>query len=109
MTPTASALKRSVEAGPAEIPMPIGGEWRAASATYEVRDPYRGTVIKRVPRSSLNDLNDALDAAVKTKAKAAATPAYERAALLRRAATLLVERADDRVPVHFGATVWRYL
>ncbi len=95
MTPSASALKRSVEAGPAEIPMLIGGEWRAASETYEVRDPYRGTVIERVPRSSLNDLNDALDAAVKTKAKAAAT--------------LLVERADDRVPVHFGATVWRYL
>jgi acyl-CoA reductase-like NAD-dependent aldehyde dehydrogenase len=42
----------------------------------------------------MTDLNDALDAAVKAKAKAAATPAYERAALLRRAATLLVQRAD---------------
>jgi len=51
-------------------------------------------VVANAPRSSLADLNDALDAAVKAKAKAVATPAYERAALLRRAAKLLVERAD---------------
>jgi acyl-CoA reductase-like NAD-dependent aldehyde dehydrogenase len=90
----APALKRSAETAPTEIPMLIGGVWRAASDSYEVRDPYRGTVVERAPRSSLADLNDALDAAVKAKAKAAATPAYERAALLRRAGTLLVERAD---------------
>lgn len=93
MSPT-SAAKLKPEAGPAEIPMLIGGEWRAASETYEVRDPYRNTVVARAPRSSLSDLNDALDAAVAAKAKAAATPAYERAALLRRAAKLLVERAN---------------
>jgi acyl-CoA reductase-like NAD-dependent aldehyde dehydrogenase len=94
MSPT-SAAKLKPEAGPAEIPMLIGGEWRAASETYEVRDPYRNTVVSHAPRSSLSDLNDALDAAVAAKAKAAATPAYERAALLRRAAKLLVERADS--------------
>jgi acyl-CoA reductase-like NAD-dependent aldehyde dehydrogenase len=93
MSPS-SALKRAADASPTEIPMLIGGEWRAASETYEVRDPYRGTVVARAPRSSQADLDDALDAAVKAKAKAAATPAYERAALLRRAATLLVQRAD---------------
>ena len=93
MSPT-SAAKLKPEAGPAEIPMLIGGEWRAASETYEVRDPYRNTVVSHAPRSSLADLDDALNAAVAAKAKAAATPAYERAALLRRAATLLVQRAD---------------
>jgi acyl-CoA reductase-like NAD-dependent aldehyde dehydrogenase len=86
--------KRASEAGPTTIPMLIGGEWRAPAATYEVRDPYRNTVVAHAPRSTLSDLNDALDAAVKAKAKAAATPAYERAALLRRAGQLLVERAD---------------
>ncbi len=94
MNPSPSTLKRPVEAEPAEIPMLIGGEWRAASETYEVRDPYRGTVVERAPQSSMKDLDDALDAAVKAKATAAATPAYERAALLRRAGTLLVQRAD---------------
>lgn len=89
-----SAAKPTHASAPTEIPMLIGGEWRKASATYEVRDPYRKTVVANAPRSTLNDLDGALDAAVKAKAKAAATPAYERAALLRRAAKLLVERAD---------------
>lgn len=94
MSPASSNLERSVDAPPREIPMLIGGAWRATYDSYEVRDPYRGTVVAYAPRSSIDDLNDALDAAVNAKAKAAATPAYERAALLRRAATLLVERAD---------------
>src|ERR1700730_17289246 len=94
MNPSSPARERPADAVPAEIPMLIGGAWRAASECYEVRDPYRGTVVAHAPRSTMDDLNDALDAAVQAKAKAAAVPAYERAALLRRAATLLVERAD---------------
>lgn len=74
--------------------MLIGGEWRTAAATYQVRDPYRGTIVAQAPSSSLADLDAALDAAVAAKSKAAATPCYERAALLRRAGTLLVERAN---------------
>jgi acyl-CoA reductase-like NAD-dependent aldehyde dehydrogenase len=93
MTPV-SATKRTDEAGSIEIPMLIGGEWRNSAEIYEVRDPYRNTVVAHAPRSALSDLNDALDAAVKAKAKAAVTPAYERAALLRRAGKMLVERAD---------------
>jgi len=77
MIPFPSTLKRAVETEPTEIPMLIGGEWRAASETFEVRDPYCGTVVARAPRSSMKDLDDALNAAVKAKAKAAATPAYE--------------------------------
>jgi len=61
---------------------------------YGVRDPYRNTVVSHAPRSSVADLNDALDAAVSAKAKAAAAPGYERAALLRRAGKLLVDRAE---------------
>lgn len=74
--------------------MLIGSEWRAAAEAYEVRDPYRNTAVSHAPRSSLADLNDALDAAVSARAKAAAAPGYERAALLRRAGKLLVERAE---------------
>jgi acyl-CoA reductase-like NAD-dependent aldehyde dehydrogenase len=94
MTPASSAFKASAKPEVTEIPMLIGGQWRAAAETYEVRDPYRGTVVAQAPRSSLADLDDALNAAVQAKAKAAATPAYERAALLRRAGKLVVERAD---------------
>jgi acyl-CoA reductase-like NAD-dependent aldehyde dehydrogenase len=90
----ASAARPAALARPTSIPMLIGGEWRAAAETYEVRDPYRNSVVANAPRSTLSDLDDALDAAVKAKTTAAAMPAYERAALLRRAAALLVERAD---------------
>lgn len=94
MSPTSAVKLSAADAGPTQIPMLIGGEWRSAAETYEVRDPYRGTVVAHAPRSSMKDLDDALDAAVNAKAKAAAVPGYERAALLRRAAKLLVERAD---------------
>lgn len=92
MSPVSAAKK--FDLAPTQIPMLIGGEWRAASETYEVHDPYRGGVIEIAPRSALAELDAALSAAVAAKAKAAATPAYERAALLRRAGKLLVERAD---------------
>ena len=76
------------------IPMLIGGDWRDAVQVDEVRDPYRGEVVALQPRSSLADLDSALDAAVAAKSVMAAMPGYERAALLRRVAGLLLERAD---------------
>ncbi len=89
-----STTNSATENNPTNIPMLIGGKWRAAAETYAVRDPYRNTIVANAPHSTLTDLDDALNAAVGAKAKAAATPGYERAALLRRAAVLLVERAD---------------
>jgi acyl-CoA reductase-like NAD-dependent aldehyde dehydrogenase len=89
-----SLTSSSAESISAPIPMLIGGEWRPAQETYDVRDPYRGDVVARAPRSSLGDLDAALSAAVAAKPKAAAIPGYERAALLRRVGVLLAERAD---------------
>jgi acyl-CoA reductase-like NAD-dependent aldehyde dehydrogenase len=63
-----------------QTPNSADSEWRAAAESYEVRDPYRNTVVAKAPRSALTDLDDALDAAVKAKDKAAATPAFECAA-----------------------------
>jgi acyl-CoA reductase-like NAD-dependent aldehyde dehydrogenase len=76
------------------IPMLINGEWRQPAATYEVRDPYRNEVTALAPVSSQGDLDDALDAAVAAKAKMAAMPGFERAAILRRVGALIAERAD---------------
>src|SRR5215471_13886779 len=78
-----------------EVRMLINGAWREGASSYEVRDPYRGEVIARAPESSLKDLDDALAAASAAKAKAAAMPGYERAAILRKVAQLLVQRADE--------------
>jgi len=89
-----SQISKGQASGPATIPMLIGGAWREAAETYEVRDPYRGEVVALAPRSSHADLDAALSAAVEAKARVAAMPGYERAALLRRVGELLVARAD---------------
>jgi acyl-CoA reductase-like NAD-dependent aldehyde dehydrogenase len=66
-----------------------GGLWREPERTAPIRDPFRGEIVGTVPVSSMADLDAALDAAVGARAKAAAMPGYERAALLRRAAALI--------------------
>jgi acyl-CoA reductase-like NAD-dependent aldehyde dehydrogenase len=77
-----------------QVKMLIGGQWRAGQAEFEDVDPYRHEVVARVAESTLEDLNDALNAAVAARPTIAAMPAYDRAALLRRVGHLLVERAD---------------
>lgn len=77
------------------IPMLIAGAWREADETHDVIDPYRNALVARAPRSSLVDLDAALQSAVAAKAVMAAMPGYERAALLRRVKMLLLERADS--------------
>src|SRR5262249_5912316 len=81
--------------GTANLKMLIGGEWREGAETYDVRDPYRGEVVTKAPKSTRKDHDDALAAATAAKAAAAAMPAYERAAILRKVAQLLVARADE--------------
>lgn len=76
------------------IPNLIGGEWRSADQMTDVVDPYRNEVVARAPRSSLHDLDAALNAAVSAKTIMSEMPGYERAALLRRVKALLLERAD---------------
>ena len=67
----------------------IGGQWRDAARSVEVRDPFRGEVVGTAPVSAPEDVDAAVAAAVQGAAKAAAMPGYERAALLRRAAGLI--------------------
>ncbi len=90
MASSAKSMDRSVPV----IPQLIGGAWQPAAETAEVRDPYRGTVVARAPRSSLEDLQRAVAAAVAAKPVMAAMPGYKRAELLRRVAVLLNERVD---------------
>ena len=75
----------------------IGGQWRAASGnrTLTVSDPATGAVIKTIADASPEDGAAALDAAVDAFPAWAATPARERAEILRRAFDLLQERKED--------------
>lgn len=75
----------------------IADEWvdAASGKTIEVRNPATGQVIGTVAHAGIADLDRALAAAQKGFEIWRDTSVYERAAVIRRAAALLRERADD--------------
>jgi len=80
---------------PISVPLLINGNWQAGTTTFESRDPYHGDVVSVTAETTPDELDAALDAAVAAAPVIAAMPAYERAAILKRVAALLAERADD--------------
>lgn len=73
----------------------IGGSWRSHGPCFETIDPFRSAVTAHVPVSSAEDVTKALQAARLAASDIAATPARERAALLRRVADLVASRRED--------------
>ena len=75
----------------------IGGAWEPAGtgATFDVRDPATGEVIKTIADASVEDAVRALDAAVDAQETWAATSTRERSNILRRAFDLLMERKEE--------------
>lgn len=74
----------------------IGGTWRAAQdgRTIPVLNPATEEEIGRVAHAGIPDLDAALDAAAQAFPGWAATGAFSRYKLMRRAAELLRERSD---------------
>lgn len=73
----------------------IGGEWRERGDKREVTNPFSGTAIDTVPEASPDDVELALATAVDGAKKMASLTGYQRSQILRKAADLLRERADD--------------
>jgi succinate-semialdehyde dehydrogenase/glutarate-semialdehyde dehydrogenase len=75
----------------------IGGRWRPASdgGTLDVHDPATRALLKQIASATVADGQAALDAACDAFPAWAATPARERAELLRRAFDLLQERTEE--------------
>jgi acyl-CoA reductase-like NAD-dependent aldehyde dehydrogenase len=71
----------------------IGGEWVETGEWIEVRSPFDGTVVGRVPEAGAEETRRALDAAA--EAMREPLPAHERAAILDRVAGALAERHDE--------------
>ncbi|MGE5093967.1 MAG: aldehyde dehydrogenase family protein [Betaproteobacteria bacterium] len=91
-----AALARMRDAMGAEHPMWIGGQERAAAATFESRSPIDGDwLLGRFARGSAKDAQDAIAAARDAFPAWAATPWQDRVRLLRRAAQLIEERVYD--------------
>ena len=74
----------------------INNEWCDAQGgkTQDVVNPATGKTIGKVAHASIADLDRALAAAQDGFQKWSKTPANERAALMRKAASLLRDRAD---------------
>lgn len=74
----------------------IANEWvdAASGKTLDVLNPATGQVIGRVAHAGRDDLDRALAAAQRGFETWRFTPAHERAALMRKAAALVRERAD---------------
>ncbi len=75
-------------------PMLIDGAPVVADAVTDVRSPYDGRLVGRVPRGDASHIDRAVAAAAATLA-AGPLPAYRRAEILDTAARLLAERRDE--------------
>ncbi|MTV27505.1 NAD-dependent succinate-semialdehyde dehydrogenase [Nitriliruptoraceae bacterium ZYF776] len=71
----------------------------AERETLPLVDPSTGRAFSRVPIATSDDLDEAMGAAAAVFPSWAATPAYERARILGRAAELLRERAEVIGPI----------
>jgi acyl-CoA reductase-like NAD-dependent aldehyde dehydrogenase len=72
----------------------VAGEWTETGEWSEVKSPYDGTLIGRVPKGDASTVDRAAEAAW-SAFNAGEFPAHERAAVLDRAAELVAEREDD--------------
>ena len=80
----------------ADLALFINGSWKIGEGRdlFPVVNPASGETIAEVPMASPSDLDAALDAADKGFALWKSTPVEQRAAVLRKTAALLRERAE---------------
>jgi succinate-semialdehyde dehydrogenase / glutarate-semialdehyde dehydrogenase len=75
----------------------VGGRWTDADsgATFPVVDPATGKTVAEVPRLGARETRRAIEAAARAFPGWRATPAKQRARVLRRFGDLMVEHLDD--------------
>src|ERR687892_84760 len=71
----------------------LDGEWIETGEWQEVRSPYSGEPIARVPQAGAEETRRAIDAA--ERAMADPLPAHRRAEILDRTADLVAERREE--------------
>ena len=75
--------------------MHIGGQWIDKAQVVPVINPYDGSEVDTVPRGDAADVDAAVTSAVNGARVMAETPAYQRYTILKTAADLLSQRADE--------------
>ena len=75
--------------------MYICGQWMDRDARMPVINPFDQAPFDTVPRASAADVDAAIASAARGAAVMGQLPAHRRYAILKRAADLMTERADD--------------
>jgi acyl-CoA reductase-like NAD-dependent aldehyde dehydrogenase len=75
--------------------MYINGQWIDKAETIQVFNPFDQSVLDTVPRGTASDVDLAITSAVRGAKAMAKLTAYERYAILHRAAELMAERLED--------------
>ncbi len=75
--------------------MYINGKWTEGEQSTPVFNPYDQSVVDTVPRATAAEVDLAITSAARGAGVMAATTAYERYAILSRAADLMEERLED--------------
>jgi acyl-CoA reductase-like NAD-dependent aldehyde dehydrogenase len=73
----------------------IDGQWVNAGSMMEVKNKYNGQTIASLPTARREDVDAAIAAAQRAAAVMADMPAYKRAEILLKTASLLRERSED--------------
>ena len=71
------------------------GEWSNGAHQEELRSPYSGDVIDTVPVGTADDVDQAIEAAVRGAARQRRTTGHEREAILRRAGDIADTRVEE--------------
>jgi acyl-CoA reductase-like NAD-dependent aldehyde dehydrogenase len=71
----------------------VDGEWVETGSWKEIRSPYSGEIVGRVPEGGGEEARRAVDAAARAMAEPLA--AYRRAEILERTAALVAEHQDE--------------
>lgn len=82
-------------ASPPYYPILLGGQWKQRSHSYDVCNPYDGSVIGVMSRADPTDLEQAIVAAVHASEPMRALPAHRRAHMLRHVSEGLRNRAEE--------------
>ncbi len=82
----------------------IGGEWVSGERLYDDLDPYRGTVMARIPAGTRADAKRAVDAAAAAFPAWAELPPADKQVLFLKAADIVERRSKDIVSLLAGET-----
>ena len=73
----------------------IGGEWTGGEAYYELRSPYSGLKIAKIPSATVEDVDRAIASAELGAKKIKSLSSLERSLILERASNIFQEKREE--------------